>query len=239
MNNDPAMVLLHGWGSSAAVWHSVVNHHHDTYDCYTPDLPGHGESGLDQTDLGPLVEQVLNSFNRPAVWLAWSLGALIAMKAAIMSPAHVQKLLVVSGTPAFVQTEGWVDAMPATTFDQFYDEYQANEIQARKRFLALQIHGDRHSRNVRSQLEAVASPAGNDIRWGLDMLRTQDIHEGLAQISCPIHCLYGANDSLIPASIGDTMSTVANVTVWPETGHVPFLSNPGLFMDWMNEVLNG
>jgi pimeloyl-[acyl-carrier protein] methyl ester esterase len=233
------MVMLHGWGSSAAVWHSVIRNYQDAYECYAPDLPGHGDGHLHLTDLEPLAGQILASFNRPAVWLAWSLGALIAIKAAVMSPGHVQKLLIVSGTPAFVQTEGWQYAMPPGTFDRFYGQYEVDEIQATKRFIALQIHGDGHGRQVRRQLEAVAAPAGRKIRWGLEMLRSKDMRKDLARIACPIHCLYGANDSLIPVSIVDALSHVAQVTVWPDTGHAPFLSDPTRFTRWVDGVLNG
>lgn len=239
MTERPSMVLLHGWGSTAKVWRAVADDFRRTYDCYLPELPGHGDSGLAHSDSGRLASQLINEINRPATWLAWSLGALIAMQAALQSPDRVERLILVAGTPSFVQTPQWREAMPVSTFNQFLDEYRTNPRQAQKRFIALQAHGDRNGRHVRQQLEAAATPAASDIGWGLDMLHSQSLGTDLANISCPIHCLYGANDALVPASIADAMQALAEVTLWPETGHAPFLSDRERFVQWVAGVMHG
>jgi pimeloyl-[acyl-carrier protein] methyl ester esterase len=233
------MVLLHGWGSTAKVWRSVADDFHRTYDCYLPELPGHGDGRLALWGPAQLTGQLINEINRPATWLAWSLGALIAMQAALQAPDQVERLILVAGTPSFVQTAEWDKAMPLSTFDQFLDEYRTNPRQAQKKFIALQAHGDRNGRQVRQQLEAAATPADSKIGWGLDMLRSLNLSTDLAKIACPIHCLYGANDALVPASIDAAMQTLAEVTVWPETGHAPFLSDPERFVQWVAGVMHG
>ena len=239
MTERPSMVLLHGWGSTAKVWRAVADDFRRTYDCYQLELPGHGDSRLAHSGAGQLASQLINEINRPATWLAWSLGALIAMQAALQSPDRVERLILVAGTPAFVQTPQWREAMPVSTFDHFLEEFRTNPRQAQKRFIALQAHGDRNRRHVRQQLEASASPVGSKIQWGLDMLRSQSLSTDLAKISCPIHCLYGANDALVPASIADVMQALAEVTLWPETGHAPFLSDRERFVQWVAGVMHG
>ena len=239
MVDRPAVVMLHGWGSSAAVWRPVIQQLNGHYEYYVPDLPGHADSELTQTDLLSLCRQVLHDFHRPAIWLAWSLGALIAIKAALIASQQVQRLLIVSGTPGFVQTNDWLPAMPAGIFDQFLDEYRVDKARAQQRFIALQAHGDRHAREVREQLQAAATPANSDIYWGLELLRSQDLHGEMPALSCPVHCLYGANDSLIPVSLSGSMESIARVTVWAETGHVPFLSDLQGFMHWTREAMHG
>ncbi len=235
----PSMVLLHGWGSTARVWQSVIDDFCQTHDCYLPELPGHGDSGLAHLGPGQLASQLINEINRPATWLAWSLGALVAMQAALQVPDRVERLILVAGTPSFVQTPGWNEAMPESSFAQFLNEYRTNPRQAQKKFIALQAHGDRNGRQVRQQLEVAATPADSEIGWGLDMLYSQSLSADLAKISCPIYCLYGANDALVPVSIGEAMRTLAEVTVWPETGHAPFLSDRERFAQWLAGVMHG
>lgn len=239
MADRPALVMLHGWGSSAAVWRLVIEQLKASYDCYALDLPGHAASNLEQSDLESLSRQILDGINRPAIWLAWSLGALIAIKAALLSPPQVQGLLIVSGSPGFVKSDDWTSAMPVDVFDQFLDSHHANPARAQQRFIALQAHGDHHARQVHKQLQDAATAADSDIRWGLEMLRKQDLHREMLELSCPVHCLYGANDTLIPAEIGESMRAVGRVTVWPDTGHVPFLSDKERFVRWIDGALNG
>lgn len=239
MADRPALVMLHGWGSSAAVWQPVIEQLSRDYDCYSPDLPGHAASELEQSDLPSLSRQILKGINRPAIWLAWSLGALMAIKAALLAPQQVQGLLIVSGSPKFVRSDDWPNAMPADVYDQFLDEYRANPARAQQRFIALQMHGDRHAREVHKELHASASPADSDILWGLEMLGLYDLHQEMAELSCPVHCLYGASDKLIPVAVGEDMQAFAKVTIWADTGHAPFLSDKQRFLSWMHGSLHG
>ena len=89
MTERPLLVLLHGWGSTAAVWQPVLEQLQDRFECYLPELPGHGGSTFTATQLESLAQQILESVHRPAIWLGWSLGALIAMQAAGLTPGEV------------------------------------------------------------------------------------------------------------------------------------------------------
>ena len=171
MTEKPALVLLHGWGSTASVWQPVVERLQDNYECYLPELPGHGESRFSQMRLKSLTEEILVAVGRPAIWLGWSLGALIAMQAALLMPQQVQRLLIVAGTPAFVQHEDWDTAMPLDTFDQFQSDYMDNASKASRRFIALQAHGDVQSKRVMQQLGDASVNRFNAIGWGLEILR--------------------------------------------------------------------
>ena len=152
MTEKPLLIFLHGWGSTAGIWQPVVERLQHSYACYLPDLPGHGDSRLTQTRLEPLAREILDSIGRPAIWVGWSLGALIAMQAALLMPQQVQQLLIVSGTPAFVRHDGWDTAMPINTFDQFQTGFSGHASRTLKRFIALQAHGDSQSKTVVRQL---------------------------------------------------------------------------------------
>lgn len=241
MNKDPLLILLHGWGSTANIWRPVVQQLNDHYECYLPNLPGHGKSQLSQTRLETLAKELLTHIDHPAIWLGWSLGALIAMQAALIAPQQVQCLLIVSGTPAFVQCDGWNTAMSIEVFEQFRTAFIRNADKTLRRFIALQSHGDSQSRQIIQQLAKVAANHSDAMTWGLETLQHENLLSDLSSIKCPVKCLYGKNDALVPVSLQDEMRTRLNasVTVWPDTGHAPFLSRPNEFVSWIKEVTHG
>ena len=238
MTEKPLLVLLHGWGSSAAVWQPVVERLQQDYACYLPELPGHGDSRFPETDLIPLAQQILATVNRPAIWLGWSLGALVAMQAALLMPQQVQRLLLISGTPAFVQHRGWQRAMPLDTFDEFQAAFSAHALKTLQRFVVLQAQGDQQAKTVAQQLGYASTDSEAAIGWGLDVLRESDLVDQLPAIACPINCLYGENDALVPVSIAATLREAgADVRIWPHTGHAAFLSNPDKFTRWFRDAI--
>ena len=241
MKTESRLILLHGWASTARVWQPVLHELQTSYDCITVELPGHGHSRLTATRLEPLAQQVVDSLQGPAIWLGWSLGALIAMQAALIAPSMVQQLLLVSGTPAFVQHKPDQIAMTETTFHNFQHEFASQPERTLQRFIALQAHGDSHAREVIKVLKQSSADLLTDIEWGLRVLRDSDISSELAAIDCPTRCLYGEQDSLVPAGIGASMQARmrASVSVWPDTGHVPFLSRPRDFIEWVSRSQYG
>ena len=231
--------MLHGWGSSAAVWDPVRTILGEHFDCVVPELPGHGTSQYAETGLIPLAEQLLAAASRPAIWLGWSLGALIAMQAALLARSgQVLRLLLVAGTPAFVRSQQWLSAMPANTFDEYLQTYIQNAMLAQKRFIALQAKGDQHALQVRQALSQTASMPGEQLLWGLNLLRSADLTDRFSRINSPVHCLYGEHDALVPVTLANVMRSRFNaqVTVWPDTGHAPFLSDAARFAAWVREV---
>lgn len=239
MTERPLLVLLHGWGSTAAVWQPVLEHLQDRFECYLPELPGHGDSAFTATQLESLAQQILESAHRPAIWLGWSLGALIAMQAALLMTEQVKQLVVVSGTPAFVQHAGWNSAMPVKTFDQFKSGFSADANKTLRRFIALQGLGDQQAKAVTQQLSRALVKNTDAITWGLEVLHSGNLLEDLSAIACPVHCLYGENDALVPVAVQEVMGEKAGaqVSVWPDTGHAPFLSRPDAFADWVEQVI--
>jgi len=239
MTERPLLVLLHGWGSTRAVWKPVVERLQNHYECYLPELPGHGDSGFTETRLEPLARQIAGSVDRPAIWLGWSLGALITIQAALQAPQQVKQLLIVSGTPAFVQQESWDSAMPVDIFDQFSEGYRADAAKTLKRFVTLQGQGDQQAKMVMQQLSKAMTKNTQALGWGLAVLRDGDLLSELSAIACPVNCLYGEKDALVPATIQHSMQDlgITQVTVWPDTGHVPFLSQPDKFVNWIESVV--
>ena len=91
--HGPELVLLHGWGMHGAIFEALVAELVPFCRLHLFDLPGHGHSH-DSTlplDADHVVEAVRRVVPR-AHWFGWSLGGLIALKAALDAPEAVLSL---------------------------------------------------------------------------------------------------------------------------------------------------
>ena len=77
------LVLLHGWGLNAEVWHCIQEELASHFTLHLVDLPGFGRSrGFGAMTLDEMARQVLEHAPQKAVWLGWSLGGLVASQIA-------------------------------------------------------------------------------------------------------------------------------------------------------------
>jgi 3-oxoadipate enol-lactonase len=112
--SPPAVVLLHGLGSSSADWpeqHAVLE---TRYRVVAVDLPGHGRSSLPEgLTVESMARDVAGLLARlgegPAHVLGLSLGACVALRLALTAPARVRSLTLVNPF-ARVQPAGPGDA---------------------------------------------------------------------------------------------------------------------------------
>lgn len=242
MRDKPLLVLIHGWGSDASVWADVVGQLEGDFDVMTPELPGHGNSRIETGEINHVVEAIGEQVQRPAYWLGWSLGALLAMQAAMAIPGKVKALLLVSATPTFIQSGEWQTAMPEGEFDIFQRNFEENPHRTLARFMALQARGDVNAKSVLKQLKNRLAGKTSDISqmaWGLAVLKSTDIRPELRDISQPLSVLHGANDEVVPVGAAKYLAGIhgSDLQVWDGTGHAPFLSRPARFVGWVREAV--
>lgn len=235
----PDMVLLHGWGMSSLVWDEIMPELLEYYRVTVIDLPGLGRSPVPagDYDLDYLCRHVLAVAPKNAVWMGWSLGALVAMKVAAEHPERVRALISVAGTPSFVQREGWPYGLPVDVLEQFLALFDEDADGTLVRFLALQAKGSKSQReDIRKLKEMVyfhGLPAPQALRAGLLILRSVDLRESISAIDCPALYVFGANDHIVPADTVKGIKTCApNASIMriEDVSHIPFVSDPESFL---------
>lgn len=91
------IVFIHGVGLRAESWNQQLSMFTKHYRCYAIDMPGHGESDLlsspiltleDFADV--LITFISNVVGEPAIIVGHSLGAMMALQTAILSPKLVR-----------------------------------------------------------------------------------------------------------------------------------------------------
>lgn len=231
----PDLVLIHGWGMNAGVWAPLTARFARDRRLHVVDLPGHGASAYEpgQAALADWARAVRLAVPSGAAWVGWSLGAQVAIRAALDAPQTVARLVLVAGTPRFVQGPDWPRAMARETFEQFAANLAADHVGALERFLALQVRGADHAREtlrwLKQEVRERPRPQDAALDDGLRLLLETDLRSELRQLRQPTLWLLGERDSLVPADVGHDLATLqpaADVLVIGGAAHAPFLSHP-------------
>ena len=235
----PDVVLIHGWGMNAGVWAPLAASLEERYRTHRVELPGHGRSDYakEASSLAAWAAAVCHAVE-PLVtgdvtWIGWSLGAQVAVRAALDAPEAVARLVLVAGTPRFVRANDWPHAMAAATFEQFAASLAADPAATLERFLALQVRGDEQAgdtlRWLRREVRERPRPRDAALNDGLRLLLETDLRPELRRLRQPSLWLLGERDTLVPADMGHELEALhpeADVLVIRGAAHAPFLSHP-------------
>lgn len=229
----PALVLIHGWGLHGGIWDGVLPLLTARYRVYVPDLPGHGHSrGARAASIDDCVAALRAALPARAIWLGWSLGGLLALRAAMTSDA-VTRLITVAASPRFVQAPDWPQAMQAETLAGFRDGLARDYSGTLQRFLSLQVAASEREnlRLLRAQVLARGAPDVDMLDRGLAWLRDTDLRAALAHVRCPSLAIAGGRDRLVPPAAVATLAAAlgGDYVEFAHAGHAPFLTDPDRF----------
>lgn len=229
------LVLVHGWGMNSLAWDDLIPLLIEDYQVCIVDLPGFGRSPLPEGEynLDFLVDQVLSVVPDRAIWIAWSLGGLVAQKIALEHPSRIERAFLIAATPKFVADSTWPLAMPADVFEKFQalleEDWQGTLI----RFLTLQCKGSEtikeDTRKLREYLFHYGLPANQALREGLSILGEIDLRRDLSKLSVPLHFILGEYDTLVPIGVEErllTLSELASVHIVKGASHAAHISHP-------------
>lgn len=230
------LVLLHGWGLNAEVWHCVSEELASHFTLHLVDLPGFGRShGYQAMSLDEMAQHVLDAAPQNAIWLGWSLGGLVASQIALTYPERVQALVTVASSPCFSARDAWPGIKPdvlAGFQQQLSEDFQRTV----ERFLALQTMGTetarQDARTLKNTVLSLPMPDVEVLNGGLEILKTVDLREPLATLALPHLRIYGYLDGLVPRKVVPLLDTL-----WPQSeshvvakaAHAPFISHPAEF----------
>ncbi|HEX5122480.1 MAG TPA: pimeloyl-ACP methyl ester esterase BioH [Rhodanobacteraceae bacterium] len=227
----PDLVMIHGWAMHAGIFAGFARALAPHFRLHLVDLPGHGYSRADAGSLDPaecagrIAEQVPR-----AIWLGWSLGGLVAMRAALDAPSSVRGLVLISSSPRFVVGNDWTHGVAPSVFAEFgaglADDYRGTI----ERFLALETLGAEHARSelraLKADVFAHGEPAMSALTDGLRVLDATDLRADMSRIRVPSLWIAGRRDRLVDP---DAMKWAAERSggryVECNSGHAPFLGH--------------
>lgn len=171
----------------------------------------------------------------------WSLGALLAMQAAVLAPQRIARLVLCGATPSFVQRDGWPQAQPPALLDRFDAALADDAAATLKRFIALFNQGDRQARAItRTLTQALAdgSADGATLSRGLDWLRRVDLRAQVKTIAQPTLIIHGEADPLMPLAAAHRLADAlpqARLEVFGGAAHAPFVGDHERFAQLLTD----
>jgi len=229
----PSLVLLHGWGTSRAIWRSWLPLLQEHYSVTSIDLPGLGGSVLEQENLtlDNLLDAVAPLVPSKSVLLGWSLGGLIATLLAKRISDRILSLVTIAFNPSFVQQKDWPNAMDITTFEAFQKNTKSHEQATLDGFYKLQVLGGSQARPILKALKEInQEQSPSHLSDTLNMLRF-DAREVLKSLQLPSLHIYGQNDRLVPVELVNLLPKLsARISTLEilNAGHIPFISDAQL-----------
>jgi pimeloyl-[acyl-carrier protein] methyl ester esterase len=235
--HGPDIALIHGWAMHGGIFHALAEDLARFCRVHVIDLPGHGFSRADATesmargfDLHDTAQR-LTHLLPPSIWIGWSLGGLVAMRAAIEYPEALSGLGLISASPRFVVADDWSKGVALEVFAQFGADLAQDYRGTLERFLALEVHGDEHAmvclRELRARLFERGEPATVALNQGLEVLEKTDLRDRLSRIACPNLWIAGSRDRLVPSAAMEWSAQTARGRFHrvARAGHAPFITH--------------
>jgi len=242
----PALLLLHGWGAHKRVWDQLATRlgkdFNKDLNVIAPDWPGHDAApcSIERT-----VDQLAAAAPAQCVVAGWSLGGQLALAWARRYPQQVTRLMLIAATPRFVSAPDWPHGMAPEVFAEFSASLTRDALATLRRFLLLQTQGDARARQVARQLEAAlvlqAQHGGSVLIETLRWLQNTDLRAMLPEIMQPTLVTTEYVASVIELSTGEYLAAhlpQARLALLAGAAHVPFLSDPDVMCQLMNDFCN-
>ena len=241
-----ALVFVHGWGVRPGVFTELRDELRANlgarWETHAPALP---TPTRDPYALDAMANALSKTAPPQCSVVGWSLGALVAIAWALARPSQVASLVLIAGTPCFVERPGWAHAMEAAVFDEFAAAVAENCEALLLRFAALQALGDAAGKRVTRCLRENIASCGADERSalaaGLYVLRESDLRERLAALTQPVLLVHGEEDRLVPLAAAEYLVAHlprARLERIPEAAHAPFVSQPARVAQTIAEFLD-
>jgi len=242
------LVFIHGWGLNSGVWQPIIAQLKNQFEVITVDLPGFGlnvDHAVPEYNLPIVAKEIQQAINKPAIYIGWSLGGLIATEICLSYRDQVLGLVTIASSPCFTQQPAWLGIAPEilTLFHRQLAEDTQKTIDG---FLKIQAMGSPHIRQdikaIRNLVMQYPMASQQTLDDSLKLLETVDKREQLSLVTQPFLRMYGKLDGLVPnkvISMINGLSNQSDIYIFEKASHAPFISHLEEFLNALSSWLNG
>ena len=243
------VVFIHGWCMSSVVWRLQLEGLSDAFRVIIIDLPGHGASpapvgGFHVKGCAAEVAGLCESLDlQDALLVGWSLGSLIALEAALLLRERLSGLVLTSGTPRFMQGDGYAYGLSRVEVEGMARKVQRSLRRAldgfsSRMFAPGELDDPPLAEMVQELLSSVPMPATAVAIQALNALVETDLRDRLALIDLPTLIMNGDSDVIcLPQASALLAERIpsARQMVFAGCGHAPFLTQSRRFNACLEE----
>lgn len=239
----PPLVLLHGFLGAPASWQAVLDAmpHHGPVWC--PWLPGHGPAAPAPSSWAATVQALAAALPEGAVLAGYSLGARLALAAALQPGTALRATVLVGGhvglaSAAEREDRAVIDAYRAAALRKgpladFVADWEAQPLFASQQALPAALQAQQRAQRLAHDAQALA--------WAFDVAGLAcmpDLRPQVAAARQALHFLTGALDARFTALAATLVQPPwVTHTVMPGAGHNLLLEAPAAVAaslgDWM------
>ena len=228
------LLMIHGWGVNSEIWVSLVDELKLFASVYLIDLPGMGgSSSISPYTLDNIAKEIkanvpIKKFNI----LGWSLGGQVAMSLAIRMPEFVEKLILMSTTPCFVEKKDWSYGVNKQFFSNFEMEAKENLNNTLMKFFLIQTRDIDDSKNVmrflKNEFIEIRDENKSGMQLALNVLKETDLRNEVQKIDKPTLIIAGDKDRLTSSKASIWLYEKIKGAILKEikgANHMPFISH--------------
>ncbi|CAM8305429.1 pimeloyl-ACP methyl ester esterase BioH [Candidatus Methylopumilus universalis] len=239
------LVLIHGWAMHSGIWEPIIDRFSNQYTLHLVDIPGMGKSHvINPYDLDHVTEEISKALPPSFDILGWSLGSLIAIKMSLMYPKKIHRMVLVGGTPCFINQTDWSYGVDIRDFNNFANNLFKNYKSTMINFYILQLMHSKNSKLIIKKLkemEAVENPPEiKSLQLGLDILLNNDLRNDINKIKHQTLLITGDMDRLTPKSASMWLEShlkESQLKLIKGASHIPFLSHSDEFFNCLDQFL--
>lgn len=240
-HGSQALIFGHGFGVDQRAWHRVAPHFEAEFKIVQYDLTGAGRSRLSayQADkYGSLHDHAADLLEicsalelRDAIFIGHSAGAMIGALASIKEPGRFRKLVMIGGSPRYIDDPPYVGGLPPAQADELVQAL-ARDYHAWCESVAPFATNEPKGSALANELLGNFKRADPFVAHHFAKVVFYSDHRGdLPQISSPTLILQADQDPFVPNVVADFMTAqIPNAqlaTIKARGGHFPHLGAPG------------
>jgi len=224
----PALILIHGLGSSSDAWRSCMPSLSRSYRVLALDLPGFGKSDKPKADYSlqyqaGVVKEFMAAVGADKAALAGnSLGGWIAALVALDSPGKVSALILVDSAGLRQESPVTVNLNPSTKEEQ---KALLLALFANKSLVTDEIVEEQWQN--RKEIRGAVQATMDSFKTAMPLL-----DDRLKDIKIPTLVIWGKEDTLVPPAVGERFAkgiSGSKLVVIENAGHLPQIEQPEAF----------
>lgn len=250
MNNNhppetPRIIWIHGWAGNPLVWQKLWKHFPDS----THIFPSFAAVREPHEFVDIIIQEVKNA---PCILIGWSMGATLALQAALHAPQQILGIVLFGGSARFIHKNpaiGWPESVLQRLEKQIQKDANAVLQQFTHANFCPTEHGEKQAMDYERQIfgKTPLASCGFSLAGliaGLTLLRRTNLHPELPRLTKqPITWIHGEEDAICPpGGLREIQQKIKSdnhrFLFLPDTGHVPMWSRPEIAIEEIKRILH-